>query len=427
MFCRLVHKFFINKQIKNMTKKLDKLIVVAALFCSYNFTVLAQTVEFNTVTEALNYNSNRATVKKIIITGTISGYDYSDESEWSKIRTLYTTFKNLNTVEILTDQDIPDYDETNQCGLFFYNNYYGQSWLINFSAPNIKYIGKYAFAGCRNLTSINFPSVTTIGEGVFWDCNNLTSANFPLATTIGNKAFQQCYNLYVTNFPLATIIGDYAFYACEKLITVDFPSVTTVGNTTFAYCRNLTSINFPSVTNIGRNAFVDCEKLTSATFGTGFETETEIKFGEEVFLYIYETKYIDLILGEYVLPKPDLDVNIWQSNNHSYPSYYKNYIWKSITVKKTNSIEEIIKNSTVSIFPNPTTENATVSFELEKSCNVKIVLCDILGIEQMNIYDSFANEGFFTETIDIGNLPKGVYFIKILIDGNYTVGKIVVN
>jgi len=57
--------------------------------------------------------------------------------------------------------------------------------------------------------------------------------------------------------------------------------------------------------------------------------------------------------------------------------------------------------------------------------NVKILLCDILGIEQINIYDGFANEGFFIETIDTGNLPKGMYFLKILIDGNFTVEKII--
>jgi len=54
-------------------------------------------------------------------------------------------------------------------------------------------------------------------------------------------------------------------------------------------------------------------------------------------------------------------------------------------------------------------------------------LCDVLGIELANVYDGFANEGFFTETIDTGHLPKGVYFLKILIGGNYTVEKIVVN
>jgi len=53
-------------------------------------------------------------------------------------------------------------------------------------------------------------------------------------------------------------------------------------------------------------------------------------------------------------------------------------------------------------------------------------LCDILGIEQMNIYDGFANEGFFTETISIEHLPKGVYFLKILIDKDYITEKIII-
>ena len=97
-------------------------------------------------------------------------------------------------------------------------------------------------------------------------------------------------------------------------------------------------------------------------------------------------------------------------------------------VQKINNIEEIIKNNTVSIYPNPTTSDFTVSFELEKSCNnVKILLCDVLGIELANVYDSFAPEGFFIKTINTEYLPKSVYFLKILINGNYTVEKIVVN
>ena len=102
-----------------MKTKFIKLIIVTVLFCSYNFTVLAETVEFNTVTEALNWTGDKATVTKLVITGTISGDDYSASSEWSKFRTLDETFPNIEAVEILTDQDIPDFDETNQCSLFY--------------------------------------------------------------------------------------------------------------------------------------------------------------------------------------------------------------------------------------------------------------------------------------------------------------------
>ena len=379
-----------------MKIKLAKLIIIVTVaFCSYNFTVLAETVEFNTVTEALNWTGDKAAVTKLIITGTISGNDYSESSEWSKFRILNETFPNIEEVEILTDQDIPDFDTVNYCALFYWLEYdefeddylpMSSQWLKSFSAPNVKYIGEGAFAFCENLILVDFP--------------------------------------------LATTIENWGFAFCENLISISFPLVTFIGYAAFGACENLTTINFPLVTFIDGVGFTECEKLVSATFGTGFETETEIQFGMAVFgnddHYFYGpiiTPNIELILGEYVSwPVPDLNAKTWQTpygNEMGAP-----YVWKSIKIEKTG-IEEIIKNNTVSIFPNPTVGNATVTFEIEKSCNVKIVLCDILGIEQINVYDGFANEGFFTEIIDTEHLSKGVYFLKILIDGNYTVKKII--
>ena len=335
-----------------------KLIILVTLaFCSYNFTVLAETVEFNTVTEALNYNGDKATVTKLIITGTIAGNDYSKDSEWSKFCNLDNTFSNIEEVEIFTDQDIPDYDEKNQSCLFN-----SVKWLKKFSAPNVKYIGNYAFVGCFYLISVDFPLATTIGNGAFHFCSDLTS--------------------------------------------IDFPLVTTIKYTAFTYCKN----------------------LVSATFGTGFETETEIEFGMEVFGdgkwgsgSPILTQNIELTLGKNVLPVPDLNANTWQTiygNETGTP-----YTWKSIKI--TDGIEEIIKNATVSIFPNPTVGNATVSFELEKSCNVKIILSNTLGQELIQVFDGFADVGTFNKTIDTGHLSKGVYFVKILINGNSTVKKII--
>ena len=243
------------------------------------------TVSFNTVTEALNYDGDKATVKKLIITGTISGSsmmsgDYYEDSEWTKFRTLDETFPNIEEVEILTDQDIPDFNIQVDCGLFWWKKYknnedfgsdMSSKWLKKFSAPNVKYIGERAFYACGNLTSINLPLVKTIKDRAFSGCENLMSINLPLVRTIKNYAFR------------------------------------------------------------------DCKKLISAIWGTGFRTEKKIEFEWEVFGYNDDncddnkipilTPNIDLILGKNVLPKPDLTENTWQT-------YYGNpYTWKSITVK----------------------------------------------------------------------------------------------
>ena len=341
-------------------KKFKKLIIIVTVaFCNYNFIAFSQaTVTFETVTKALKYTGNKDVVKKLIITGKISGNDYSEGSEWREFRFLDKTFPNIEEVEILTDQNIPDYDETNKCALFYWREYnskyvyeYNSSqWLKTFSAPNIKYVGSESFAYCANLTSVNFPQATSIGSETFNGCLNLTTINFPLVTNIGNWAFAFCSNLTSLDFPLVTNIGSWtfafcydlttinfplvtniehgAFESCFNLTSVDFPLVTNIGNDAFSWCENLTTVDFPLVANIGWSAFSFCEDLASVSFGTGFRTETKIRFDKDVFFDV-KTKHVDLILGKNVLPKP-ATLKIWQSNNTKPRT---NYFWKSIKIK----------------------------------------------------------------------------------------------
>ena len=494
-------------------------VVVTALFISY--TAFSQeTKTFNTVTEALNWTGDKATVKKLIITGQISGNDYSDESEWSKFRKEMSQFFNAEYLEITTNQDIPngsDYKNWGCCyvGLLGVSIGYADErmehkyWLKNFSAPNTKYIGSYAFAGspkltsvdiplainignfafegCKNLTAANFPLVTNIGDSVFWGCENLTSANIPLITTIknntfsncskltkvniplvtnigdrafshckkltsiniplvtnlGNRAFDSCISLTsidlplitnienrtfaycekltTVNIPLVTSIGDSAFFECENLTAANFPLVTNIGKNAFFWCENLTAANFPLVTNIGDYAFWSCENLTSVIFGMDFETETEINFGMYAFGYDLNvlTPNINLILGENVLPKPDIDKNTWQSDGKGKP-----YIWKSIKVLDSIVSVKEIRNNSINIFQGPT--DFTLNFDVITSSNMKIVLSNTLGQELMNIYNDFVDIGTFNKTIDTENLSKGVYFIKIQIGKDYITEKIII-
>jgi len=92
-----------------------------------------------------------------------------------------------------------------------------------------------------------------------------------------------------------------------------------------------------------------------------------------------------------------------------------------------NTTLELIKSGTVSISPNPTNEDFTISFELEKSCNIEIILFDVLGKQVKNIYNDFTNEGIFRQTIRLLDIPKGVYYLQISNGEFARIERIVVN
>ena len=143
--------------------------------------------------------------------------------------------------------------------------------LTSVTIPNtVTYIKEYAFESCNNLTSITIPnSVTSIGENAFEFCNNLTSITIPNSvTSIGKEAFYGCYNLTSITIPNSvTSIGESAFYNCRSLTSVSIPnSVTSIKYGTFLICTSLTSITIPnSVTSIEESALAGCSSLTSIT------------------------------------------------------------------------------------------------------------------------------------------------------------------
>ena len=173
--------------------------------------------------------------------------------------------------------------------------------------PNsVTSIGRYAFSGCRSLTSITIPdSVTSIGDYAFCSCENLTSITIPgSVTSIGNYAFERCESLTSVIIPdSVTSIGSSAFFDCVSLKSIEvsgnnknyfsldgvlfnkdktelitYPagktdseyvipnSVTSIGYSAFENCTSLTSVTIPNdVTSIGYGVFQGCTSLTSVT------------------------------------------------------------------------------------------------------------------------------------------------------------------
>lgn len=186
-------------------------------------------------------------------------------------------------------------------------------------------IGSNAFAGCTNLTSVNYigdwskltiqsgnpavedavnaqlfdfaftpdntavivtkyngiaadvtiPSrykgkpVTAINNAVFPN-SAVTSVTIPdSVTSIPDAAFVNCSELTNISIPNSvTYIGLSAFSSCTSLKSITLPSsLSFISGALFLGCSQLTTIHIPvSVTSIGNNAFADCPSLMTVTY-----------------------------------------------------------------------------------------------------------------------------------------------------------------
>lgn len=168
-------------------------------------------------------------------------------------------------------------------------------------------IGNAAFRD-SSVTSVTIPaSVTEIGSNAFAGCTNLTIVNYAgdwsnLTIQSGNPAVEDAVNAqlfdfeFILNNTAVVVISykgtaadvtipsrykgkpvtmiDHAAFHDSAVTSVTIPdSVTSIPDDAFAYCSNLTNISIPnSVTFIGFSAFNSCTSLKSITLPSSLST-----------------------------------------------------------------------------------------------------------------------------------------------------------
>lgn len=158
--------------------------------------------------------------------------------------------------------------------------------LTSIKIPNsVAVIGYGAFLNCTSLKSITIPkSVVSIEYGAFWNCTSLKSVNIPDSVSkIGIHAFTCCTNLTDITIPdIVTSIEPYTFIHCENLASITISnSVTSIGESAFEHCKSLTSITIPdSVTSIGYGAFRNCENLTNISIPNSVTSIAMLAFSD---------------------------------------------------------------------------------------------------------------------------------------------------
>lgn len=283
----------------------------------------------------------------------------------------------------------------------------GCTGLINLTIPNsVTSIGKYTFSGCTGLTKITIPnSVTSIGEAIFVGCTGLTSVTIPNSiTTISGGAFEGCTGLISVTIPNSvTTIGNSAYDGCIGLISLTIAnSVTSITMQAFYGCTGLTNLTIPnSVTSIGNASFYGCTGLTSIYANSTLPIDLNPSPG--VFTYVNKT-----ICTLYV---PVGSKSAYQTANQ----------WKDFThIIETSNLTALptITNTTLNIYPNPTTE----SFQI---CGFESTA--LITISDLNGRTLLTKQIKANENISVSSLSKGVYILEISTNERLIVKKIVKN
>jgi len=76
-------------------------------------------------------------------------------------------------------------------------------------------------------------------------------------------------------------------------------------------------------------------------------------------------------------------------------------------------IENVANDISLSVFPNPTNNNLTVTFDAKKNENVNVQIFDLTGSLVKEVLNNNNTQGLQTVNADLSNLNNGAYLLKV--------------
>ena len=98
---------------------------------------------------------------------------------------------------------------------------------------------------------------------------------------------------------------------------------------------------------------------------------------------------------------------------------------EDLTITPTNGILQVLKSTmgnvngnTIEVFPNPTTDEITVTFEVEETTNANLSIYDVVGRKVITILDGQLPNGKYTYNENLGQLERGLYMVTLNLEND---------
>ncbi len=102
------------------------------------------------------------------------------------------------------------------------------------------------------------------------------------------------------------------------------------------------------------------------------------------------------------------------------------YCMNILIVDNTQNIATIDNDISVNIYPNPANDYINIDYTLCQSSNIDISLFDAKGIKHKEIISDFREKGENYQTLFVGDLASGIYFIKCITNNSIVISNIIV-
>jgi PKD repeat protein len=132
---------------------------------------------------------------------------------------------------------------------------------------------------------------------------------------------------------------------------------------------------------------------------------------------------IEVSLGSFA-NKPNVRVKFrWTSGQRS-----NNFYIDDLTISGSPiGMDDLERQIDLNIAPNPATESTAVTMALPESSNIRMEFIDILGKEVTPVFAQELSNGTHRMDIDLSGFTSGVYYLRIFVDNDMIVKKVVKN